>query len=48
MTPVSCDTLIVGGGDAGDDKSLVNIDAATDFVHNFQGHGNSFLNHKVW
>lgn len=35
MTLVGGGTLFVGGSDAGNDKSLVNINPTTDLIHNF-------------
>lgn len=32
---VGGNTLFVGGSDAGNDKSLVNVNTTTDLIHNF-------------
>ena len=46
MTHVCGDSLFICGSDVCNDKTFVKSDIATDFVHDFQGHGNSFLNRK--
>ena len=35
MALVGGNPLFVGGSDAGNDKSLVNVNATTDLIHNF-------------